>query len=282
MLKKAKYYAIYILLQRCRAITLPIKLHECIVNYHKLMSIFGLIFLMLFSHVTNANVDPSEDIDSEYHLSVVTENWYPFNYLDENGVLTGRSTELVKAILEHANIPFEIRVYPWQRSYSLARTQKNTLIYSIFRTPIREELFHWVCPISKKAIHSVYKLSKRVDIKINSKNDLSNYSINVTRGTFPHEFFLGKGMEEGVNLQLTATNEANLLMLIKNRVDLIVEVEVGVFQLLKGLGLPADTIEKAYTFDEMNQAQSCMAISKGTPQHIIEKIKQSHKALYLD
>ncbi|MDG1753016.1 MAG: transporter substrate-binding domain-containing protein [Thalassotalea sp.] len=246
------------------------------------MSFFSFILLMLFPYVINANEYTLENIDSKYHLSVVTENWYPFNYLDKNGELTGSSTELVKSILEHANIPYEINVYPWQRSYSLARTQKNTLIYSIFRSPIREEMFHWVCPISTKAIHSVYKLSKRVDIKINSKNDLAEYSINVTRGTFPHEFFLGKGMEEGVNLQLTATNEANLLMLIKNRVDLIVEVEIGVFQMLRELGLPENTIEKAYTFEEMNQAQSCLAVSKGTPQHIIEKIKQSHKALYLD
>lgn len=254
----------------------------CNVNHQKLLSLLSFLYLVLFSHVISANEEQLEDVESKYQLSVVTENWFPFNYLDENGTITGSSTELVKAVLEHANIPFEIRIYPWQRSYSLARTQENTLIYSIFRSPIREELFHWICPISKKTIHSVYKLSKRADININSKNDLLNYSINVTRGTFPHEFFMGKGMKEGVNLQLTATNEANLLMLIKNRVDLIVEVEVGVFQMLKELGLPANTIEKTYTFDEMNQAQSCMAISKGTPQHIINKIRQSHKTLYLD
>jgi polar amino acid transport system substrate-binding protein len=244
--------------------------------------VFIVIFIFTFTCASDANEKLSPKDVSLFKLSVVTENWYPFNYLDKNGEIAGSSTKRLKSILEHANIPFEIKLYPWQRSYSLARTQQNTLIYSIFRTPIREEMFHWVCPISTKAIHSVYKLSKRVDIKINSINDLADYSINVTRGTFPHEFFLGKGMEEGVNLQLTATNEANLLMLIKNRVDLIVEVEVGVFQMLRDLDLPAETIEKAYTFDEMNQAQSCMAISKGTPQHIIDKIRQSHKALYLD
>lgn len=98
-------------------------------------------------------------------------------------------------------------------------------------------MFHWVCPLSSNNIHSVYKLSTRDDIKINTKEDLLNYSMNVTRGTFPHEHFLGQGMKEGVNLQLTATNDANLLMLLKKRVDLIIEVESAIYQMVNDRGL---------------------------------------------
>jgi len=244
--------------------------------------IFIFIFILTFTSASNVNEQLSTEDVALFKLSVVTENWYPFNYLDKNGEIAGSSTERVKSILEFANIPFEIKLYPWQRSYSLARTQENTLIYSIFRSPIRENMFHWICPISSNNVHSVYKLSARDDIRINTKEDLINYSINVTRGTFPHEHFLGKGMKEGVNLQLTATNEANLSMLLKKRVDLIVEVESAIYQMVKDRGLPEDVIEKVYTSEEMNQVQSCMAISKGTPQHIINKIRQSHKTLYLD
>ena len=63
---------------------------------------------------------------------------------------------------------------------------------------------------------------------------------------------------------------------------MIIEVESAIYQMVNDRGLSETVIEKVYTSEEMNQVQSCMAISKGTPQHIIDKIKQSHKALYLD
>lgn len=248
--------------------------------FKKCLKIITGLCLMLCVQGSIAKGDATQVKDAEFKLSVVTETWFPFNYFDNNNEIVGTSTELVKAILADANISYEINLYPWQRAFSYARTHKNTLIYSIFRTPIREDLLHWICPIAKRTIHSVYKLASREDIKINSASDLANYSINLTRGTFPHEFFISKGMKEGVNLQLTATNDSNILMLLKNRVDLIVEAEMAIFQMINELGLPKDAVEKVYTFDEMNQAPICMALSKDTPEYIVEKIRQSHKALY--
>ncbi|GAA6205339.1 transporter substrate-binding domain-containing protein [Thalassotalea sp. SU-HH00458] len=241
---------------------------------------YAVLTLMLFVQSSFGHEETHENQVDDYTISVVTETWFPFNYFDKNQEIAGTSTDLVKAILDHANIDYEINLYPWQRAFSYARTHKNTLIYSIFRTPLREDLLHWICPIAKRPVHSVYKLAKRKDIKIDAANDLANYTINLTRGTFPHEFFISKGMKEGVNLQLTATNDSNILMLLKNRVDLIVEAEMAIFQIVKEKGLPEDTVEKVYTFDEMNQAPICMALSKETPAYIVEKIRQSHKALY--
>lgn len=250
------------------------------ITFQRCINVITALCFLLFVYSSSATNVDKPIINNKFKLSVVTETWFPFNYFDDNSDIVGSSTELVQAVLAHANIDYEINLYPWQRAFSYARTHKNTLIYSIFRTPIREDLFHWICPITKRTVHSVYKLTNRKDIKINAASDLAKYSINLTRGTFPHEFFLSKGMKEGVNLQLTATNDSNILMLLKNRVDLIVEAEMAIFQMINELELPAGAVEKVYTFDEMNQAPICMALSKGTPEHIVEKIRQSHKALY--
>jgi polar amino acid transport system substrate-binding protein len=241
---------------------------------------YVLLLLMFFVQCSYGQEVTKETNADDYTLSVVTEPWFPLNYMDKKGNITGSSTKLVKDILTHANIPYEINLYPWQRAFSYAKNHKDTLIYSIFRTPMREDLLHWICPITKSITPEVFKLSNRKDITINTIEDLTNYSINLTRGTFPHDYFIGKGMKEGVNLQITATNEPNLTMLLNNRVDLIVEAELSIIQILNELGLPKQTVEKVYTFDETNQTPICMALSKETPANIVEKIRQSHKALY--
>lgn len=244
-------------------------------NFNVLVIVFSLLFGLLLSRNVYAI---NEEADSNYQLSVVTETWVPFNYKNEKNEVIGSSTEIVKSVLQRAEIPYEINIYPWNNSYNIARTQENVLIYSIFRSAVREQFFHWICPISsRKVINSVYKLSTRQDVIVKSGDNLSDYSINATRGSFHHELLLSKGMEEGVNLQLTSSSYVNVLMLVKNRVDLIVEVDETIYQMLEELNLPANTVEKVYTFDEKEQPEFCMAISKGTPQIIIDKIRNSHQ-----
>ncbi|NQZ89644.1 MAG: transporter substrate-binding domain-containing protein [Colwellia sp.] len=253
-------------------------------NYRTTLIKCILTFLMLLKfaiasennqHELNTKIMPPSD-----KLIVVTESWFPYNYVDSNGKLTGKSTEVVTSILKHANITYEIGLYPWQRSYSIAKSQDNVLIYSIYRTAAREKFFHWICPLLSSPPHSVYKLSSRKDLRIKKESDLNQYSFSITRGTFLHKLFTSKGMEEGVNLFLTSSNKSNLQMLLKNRVDLLVEIEDAMFQMLARMKLPRETIEKVYTLKLEDQADLCMAINKGTPSHIVDKIRSSHQFLY--
>jgi len=212
-------------------------------------------------------------------ITVVTENWYPFNYLDKNGNIVGKSTDIVKKILSNANIDYSIDIYPWKRSMNLARTRPNVLIYSILRTPIREKLFHWICPISSKVKHQVYKLSSRKDIVVKSEEDIKNYSLSLTRGTFPHQYMQSLGLVDGVNLQVTSENDINVKMLIKGRVDLIVEVESAIYSMLMAQGLKPDYITPLITISLNNNPDNCMAISKQTPIALVERIRQSHNII---
>lgn len=213
------------------------------------------------------------------NLQVVTEFWYPFNYKNAQGEIIGSATQSVKQILAKAQVNYEISMYDWSFAYNLARSQANVIIYSILRTPAREHLFHWVCPVASEVKNSVYKLATRKDIRVASINDLVNYSINVTRGTFPHQYFVEQGMEVGKNLQLTSNNQANILMLFKQRVDLIVEAELAIASIVSDAGHSIDEIEKVFTLDPINPRQTCMAISKQTDIKLVQKIQQAHQAL---
>ncbi len=47
---------------------------------------------------------------------VVYSAVYPPYQIDHNGKLTGINTEIVRAIFQYSDIPFEIRYVPWSRA----------------------------------------------------------------------------------------------------------------------------------------------------------------------
>jgi polar amino acid transport system substrate-binding protein len=213
----------------------------------------------------------------EQNIVVLTESWIPFNHLDKNNEVVGTSTLVVKKILDDANILYTIKLSDWQSSFDLARVEPNSLIYSIIRTPIRESMFHWLCPINKTPKNAIYALSSRNDIVIKTFDDVKNHSISVTRGAFPLDVLNKKGVVEGRNMHLTLNNDINIEMLLKGKVDLIVEAEQAVYLMLRGKGLSEQHVKKVLSFTEAEQPQLCLALNKDMPQYLIDKITQSHQ-----
>ncbi|MFC3052618.1 substrate-binding periplasmic protein [Kordiimonas pumila] len=91
-------------------------------------------------------VVPSAHADT---MMVYTENYPPYNYMNENGEVVGLATENIRKVLDAAGLEYQIRLVPWTRAMYNAQTQKNALIYTITRTPKREEMFDWLVPIAK-------------------------------------------------------------------------------------------------------------------------------------
>jgi len=108
----------------------------------------------------------------------------PYNYVSK-GKVVGLHTRLVKHILDSLDIQYTLNAYPWARSYQLAQSKPNVLIYTINRTPHREQSFHWIgqFPLTNKV--SFFRLANplltstdfsqlhklRVGTQINSAND---------------------------------------------------------------------------------------------------------------
>jgi polar amino acid transport system substrate-binding protein len=86
------------------------------------------------------------------HYQVVTEEWAPYNYL-ENNQLTGMTTEIVKAIMAVTGDDFPVAVLPSMRTTRVLKTHPKTILYSMFRTAEREPLYKWVGPIVEESIY---------------------------------------------------------------------------------------------------------------------------------
>mgnify|MGYP003676850717 CR=1 FL=1 len=210
-------------------------------------------------------------------IQVVTESWYPYNYLDKNGDLVGKSTEKVKEILSATGVEYSIKVYPWTRAFKLATTRANVLIYSILRTPNREKLFYWFCPISSLEPHKIYKLTNRMDIVVNSQQDIKKYTISVTRDTFLHQYMLNLGFVDGVNLQINSSDAIATKMFFAGRVDLLADLASSMEHTLTTQELDNSIVTALSIIPAQHYAPICMALSKQTPIALVNKVRQAHE-----
>jgi len=80
-------------------------------------------------------------------LTINTEEYPPFNYHNDQGVVVGSATQQLRNALMHAGIDAEFRLLPWARAYTEAQLRDHHCVYSTTRTAAREQLFLWVGPL---------------------------------------------------------------------------------------------------------------------------------------
>ena len=85
--------------------------------------------------------------DCASQLRIYTEEFPPFNYVDKNGTITGRSTDILQEILSRTNQSAQIQLTNWPEAYSAALAGPNTMLYSTSKNAERKDLFKWVGPI---------------------------------------------------------------------------------------------------------------------------------------
>lgn len=211
-------------------------------------------------------------------LSVLTEDWYPFNYQKGEQVV-GTSTEFVKQLLDIAEVEYQIEIREWSEAYAILKNEPNTLLYSTFKTPKRAPLFHWICPINEPVFSSAYALSDRLDISATTYEELKPYSIGITQETYPYHLFKDLGFVEGENIQATKNNSSNLGMLLRRRVDIIIESDIAIVEMMQKHKVNQSSIKKLMTIEDPDLPEICLAISKSTSDEVVQKLKQAHKKL---
>jgi polar amino acid transport system substrate-binding protein len=247
----------------------------------KIIKVACIIVLLLFATLASAE-----------QLKVVTEDFGPYNYI-ENGEVKGFSTEITKEVLKRADLQYTLNLYPWSESYNIAQNQPNVLIYSIGRTLEREHLFKWVGSVVELEVY-FYKLKNRVDIKINSLDDLRRYKLGVVKDDLRHQF-LSKVISTN-KLNVVPTDANNLRLLFEHKIDAFPCDEHVAYFISKQEGFAYNDIEKTLFMQEVS-VDLYLAFSMGTSDEIVtkcrkaleeikkdgtyEKIKEKYKIFYL-
>jgi len=207
-------------------------------------------------------------------LEVVTEDWPPYSYILPDGNVGGIATDKVRRLLDKSGLEYRINLYPWIRAYKMALTQKNVMIYSIYRTRERESKFQWLCPLLPTHSMFFYALSDRKDFDINTLEDLKQYTIGITKEEYGYQYLLEHGFKEKEQLDITPNYDINLRKLLEKRVDFIIESSHTMKLRLQGIGYDFERVTPVFEVDTAAVADNCMAFSLRTSPELVEQIRK--------
>jgi len=109
-------------------------------------------------------------------LILTTEEAPPFNYSTDGGkTVIGSATEAIHEMFKRVKMGYTIAMYPWIRAIDMARTNKDTCVFSTTRTEEREKRFSWVGPVAQS--DWVFFAKADSTIKLNTLDDARKFKI---------------------------------------------------------------------------------------------------------
>lgn len=227
----------------------------------------GIIFisLMLFS----LHVQPNP-----ISITVVTENLPPLQIDNSksNREPSGAMVDVIKAVLDNAQIDSSIDIYPWARAFQIAKTKPNTLIFSMMRNEIREDDFIWVGAIYEAKVYLV-KLAERDELQIESPQDALSARVGVVRLDISQDYLVKYGFELDKNVFTSSGYDRLWELLNTRKIDYLL---ANKFMWLNHEKEDAQAPKVEIAVELMDFSNSYyLAANKETSPIIIEKIVNS-------
>lgn len=203
---------------------------------------------------------------------VVTENAAPLQFLDD-GKVAGQTTKLVRNALKLAKVDGEFQVFPWARSYQIALEQPNTLIYSLVKTPEREDKFHWIGELL--TFEFAFITVKSADIKpFDSVAQSKSLKIAVMRDDYTHHLLEQFGFEENRDFQLFSSLPQMLALLYAGKVDTFIADLKQLKIMAQSLNYDPEQLTSVYAIPHQSMPVY-LAANKQTPIELVEKLRAS-------
>ncbi|MCX7218505.1 MAG: transporter substrate-binding domain-containing protein, partial [Burkholderiales bacterium] len=198
-------------------------------------------------------------------LTVVTEEYPPYNFLSSDNKISGMATEVVEEVLLRAKVDYQLGIYPWARAYKMAQEAPYVLIYAIGRNEKREALFKWMDVIAPYDVY-LYRLKSRSDIHVNDLADLKNFEVGAVRDDVRAQYL----EKLGAKPDLASADSANIKKLAMERIDMFPIDEAALIGLYKREGIDPGTVVKALKLEGLSSGLY-MAFSKQTPDEMVSK-----------
>lgn len=231
-------------------------------------TIHSLLFIL--SITSSLYSVANETIKTEL-LAVANENRLLQYY--ENGENKGPSIEILEAILKEAQLEAKVVFMPWARAFLTAKTQPNTLILSMIRTPEREHSFNWITQVSH-ATRVFISLKNKPESYVDNMQQAKQKLIAVVLGSAGYNELISNGFSDKKNLYVVADAELMMTLLENERVDLVYEDPHNVRNILNRRG-KTDTAIRYKEIAPENERTSYIAISKPTDLEIVNRLQQA-------
>lgn len=210
-------------------------------------------------------------------LYIVTEEWAPYNYTEDD-VLKGVSVEIVQNIISEIKANAQINIFPSMRASRMLNSGNRMMLITMMRTPEREEKYNWIGPLGDAAIYFYKK--KGNPIVISTLEEAKKVPLIACR----HAGLVFNVLKAAgfTNLDSSATDGISIYKkLLHGRCDLgISDVPLGVRYILKQMDYPVDALVQ--TSVKVVEAQLYIACSRDIPiseiaiwQKALDKMKAS-------
>ena len=219
----------------------------------KIKSVFITILALFSSFSVQAD---------QAKLVIMTEDFPPFNYV-EDGKLIGVGPEVVRALMDRMELPGRIKVMSWKRAYNMTLKQPNKILFSMVRSPEREDQFYWVGPLMRATEYFYASAGfSRDSISLEEARNLEG--ILVQEGGAHQQILEADGFK---NLK-PYTNVGNqLLLLARGRGELLLMNDLTIFYQLKQLELDPRSVKPVL---ELQHSDLYIAISRKTDPTIVQ------------
>lgn len=230
------------------------------------------LILCFYSVHSSAKSTSVKTQSAKKTLLVVTEDLWPFNYLEDNQI-KGSATTLVKHLLAHAEMDYTLALLPWARSYQMAQTKPNVLIYTINHTASRHDKFHWITHIPIKVESNFYALADN-QLPPQTKGSIKQLRVAALIDSVNDAYLMHNKFE---NISRVSRITQSVGMLKRGRVDLVISSESAILHAIRQKGLTRQDIMK---IDTAFSSKPAIAMSLQTPKATVDKLRQAAKTLH--
>ncbi|MGA9099832.1 MAG: cache domain-containing protein [Methanotrichaceae archaeon] len=204
-------------------------------------------------------------------LTYITEQYPPFNF-QENGKLQGISVDLLEKIWEKMGVNLNrsaIQLLPWTDGYEKTLKENNTVLFTAFRIPEREQLFKWVGPVATGRDALLAKSDK--NINITSLQDLKKYKIGGLEDDIAVQRLLNDGVKKE-DLVLEKTSAPIIEMLKNGSIDAWAYDDLAGLWLIQHSGANMSDYKVAYV---LAQGEGYYVFNNKTPDSLVQSFQQA-------
>ncbi|WP_189376485.1 substrate-binding periplasmic protein [Thalassotalea profundi] len=210
-------------------------------------------------------------------ITAYTELLTPYQILDEDNKLTGFSTAVVKTLANKVNDTVNFELLPWERAYRGVKENKNTLIFSLYRSKQREKHFKWVGKLDEN-IHNFYALRSNVATHIKSEKATKRLITAVISNSYEDKTLTARGY---TNLMRVSNEKQVVNMLFSHRIDLLFGSEVTIANLVTEAGRSIDDIIKLVPISNWGDGLY-IAFNKDSDADLVKKYQRAYQELLND
>ena len=203
---------------------------------------------------------PSIDAPGTYQ--VYTEQNAPQNFLNAQNNLDGSAIDIVKEIYKVIDYDEPIKITHWENAWNILDINPNTVLFSMVRTPERENQFEWVGPICKDRTYFYTLLESGLTIE-----SLADAKVLTSVGVVENWVYQGMLEDEGFeNLELFDSQEALYTALINAEIECAVFPDISIPYTSELTGLPYNNLVAQF---EWVQNEVYIAFSKDSDPTLV-------------